>query len=64
MAFPGGVLEAEAARLAAENTTLAATVEAQRQQVEALQQRVVTLNRMLFGTSSEKSCPVAGRRHR
>ena len=52
--------EAEAGRLAAENATLAATVEAQRRQVEALKQRVVTLSRMLFGTSSEKEPP--GRR--
>ncbi len=52
--------EAEATRLAAENATLAGTVEAQRQQVEGLRQRVVTLSRMLFGTSSEKDPP--GRR--
>jgi transposase len=51
------LLEAENARLRAENTTLAATVAVQRGQVEALQQRVVTLNRMLFGTSSEKNDP-------
>ena len=44
----------EAGRLAAENVTLAGKVEGQRQQVEALRQRVVTLSRMLFGTSSEK----------
>lgn len=52
------LLEAGNARLAAENATLAATVVAQGQQVEALKQRVVTLSRMLFGTSSEKSDPV------
>jgi transposase len=49
------VLEAENATLAAENTTLAGTVAAQQEQVDALRQRVVTLARMLFGTSSEKS---------
>ena len=49
------LLEAENARLAAENTTLAGTVAAQREQLTALKQRVVTLSRMLFGTSSEKS---------
>jgi transposase len=49
------LLEAENARLAAENTTLAGTVGAQREQLTALKQRVVTLSRMLFGTSSEKS---------
>ena len=49
--------EAEATRLAAENATLAGTAEARRQQVEALRQRVVTLSRMLFGTSSEKNGP-------
>jgi len=49
------LLEAENARLAAENATLAGTVAAQREQLAALKQRVVTLSRMLFGTSSEKS---------
>jgi len=51
------LLEAGNARLAAENTTLAGTVAAQREQLTALKQRVVTLSRMLFGTSSEKSEP-------
>ena len=46
--------------MAAENATLAATVEAQRRQVEALKQRVVTLSRMLFGTSSEKEIRAGG----
>ncbi len=50
-------LGAENARLAAENTTLAGTVAAQREQLAALKQRVVTLSRMLFGTSSEKGDP-------
>ncbi len=49
------LLEAGNARLAAENAMLAGTVAAQREQVTALKQRVVTLSRMLFGTSSEKS---------
>jgi transposase len=48
------LLEAEIARLAAENTTLAGTVAAQLEQLAALKQRLVTLSRMLFGTSSEK----------
>ncbi|MGH3305461.1 MAG: IS66 family transposase [Streptosporangiaceae bacterium] len=52
--------EAEAGRLAAQNTTLAGTVEAQREQLDVLRQRVVTLSRMLFGTSSEKDA--AGKR--
>jgi transposase len=52
--------EAEATRLAAENTTLTGTVEAQREQLAVLRQRVVTLSRMLFGSSSEKGS--AGRR--
>jgi hypothetical protein len=51
------LLEAENARLAAQNTTLAGTVAAQLEQLAALKQRVVTLSRMLFGTSSEKSDP-------
>jgi len=34
--------------------TLAGTVAAQREQIAALKQRLVTLNRMLFGKSSEK----------
>jgi transposase len=50
-------LAAENARLVAEKTTLAGTVAAQREQLAALRQRVVTLSRMLFGTSSEKSGP-------
>ena len=50
-------LEAENARLAAQNMTLAGTVAAQLEQLDALRQRVVTLSRMLFGTSSEKSDP-------
>jgi transposase len=49
--------EAEATRLAAENATLSGTVEAQRGQLAVLKQRVVTLSRMLFGTSSEKDPP-------
>ena len=49
--------EAEATRLAAENATLAGTVEAQREQLAVLKQRVVTLSRMLFGASSEKGSP-------
>jgi len=52
-----GLLEAGNARLAAQNTTLAAAVAAQREQIVALKQRVVTLSRMLFGTSSEKIDP-------
>ena len=51
------LLEAENARLAAQNATLAGTVAAQREQLAALKQRVVTLSRMLFGSSSEKSDP-------
>jgi transposase len=51
------LLAAENARLAAQNTTLAGTVAAQREQIAALKQRVVTLSRMLFGTSSEKGDP-------
>jgi transposase len=49
--------EAENARLAAQNTTLAGTVAAQQEQLAALKRRVVTLSRMLFGTSGEKSDP-------
>src|SRR5216683_3203653 len=52
-----GSLAAENVRLAAENTTLAGTVAVQREQIAALKQRVVTLSRMLFGTSSEKGDP-------
>jgi transposase len=51
------LLEAENARLAAENTMLAGTVAAQREQLAGLKQRVVTLSRMLSGASSEKSGP-------
>jgi transposase len=51
------LLEAENARLAAQNATLAGTVAAQREQLAALKQRVVTLSRMLFGSSNEKSGP-------
>jgi transposase len=47
-------LAGENVRLEAENATLAGTVAAQREQLAALKQRVVTLSRMLFGTSSEK----------
>ena len=47
-------LAGENVRLEAENATLAATVAAQQEQSAALKQRVVTLSRMLFGTSSEK----------
>ncbi len=43
--------------LAAENATLAGTVAVQREQITALKQRVVTLSRILFGTSSEKGEP-------
>src|SRR6266851_3360322 len=43
--------------LAAENVRLAGTVAVQREQIAALKQRVVTLSRMLFGTSSEKGDP-------
>ena len=43
--------------LAAENATLARTVAVQREQITALKQRVVTLSRILFGTSSEKGEP-------
>jgi transposase len=50
-------LAAESARLAAENATLAGTVAVQRDQITALKQRVVTLSRILFGTSSEKGDP-------
>ena len=50
-------LAAENARLAEQSTTLAGTVAAQREQIAALKQRVVTLSRMLFGTSSERSDP-------
>ena len=52
-----GWLEAENARLAAENVTLAGTLAAQLEQVTALKLRVVTLSRMLFGKSSEKGDP-------
>jgi len=51
------VLEAENARLTAENITLSGTLAAQREQITALKQRVVTLSRILFGKSSEKSDP-------
>jgi transposase len=44
-------------RLEAQNITLAGTVAAQQEQITALRQRVVTLSRMLFGKSSEKSDP-------
>jgi len=50
-------LEVENARLAAENITLSGTLAAQQEQIAALKQRVVTLSRILFGTSSEKSDP-------
>src|SRR5271157_6070840 len=50
-------LAAENARLAAENAALAWTVAVQREQIAALKQRVVTLSRILFGTSSEKGDP-------
>src|SRR5271165_5812399 len=50
-------LAAENARLAAENAALAGTVAVQREQIAALKQRVVTLSRILFGTSSEKGDP-------
>jgi len=49
--------EGEARRLEAENAALAGTLAAQREQITALKQRVVTLSRMLFGKSSEKSDP-------
>ena len=59
-----GLLEAENARLAVQNATLAATVAAQQDQLAVLKQRVVTLSRMLFGTSSEKSDPGKARSRR
>ena len=40
-----------------QNATLAGTVAVQREQITALKQRVVTLSRILFGTSSEKGEP-------
>ena len=49
--------QGEARRLAAENATLAGTVAAQREQITALRQRLVTLSRILFGKSSEKGDP-------
>jgi hypothetical protein len=49
------LLEAGKLRLVAENARLAGTVAARQEQLAALKQRVVTLSRMLFGASSDRS---------